>query len=447
MGWQGEGDTPVDEKFYERLVDLEDFHQVMQAESYTEVPDNWSFALTDVRGSTKAIENGRYRDVNALGVASIIGVLNAMRDVELPYVFGGDGATVLVPNTRREAAEQALRGVKTLAREAFGMQLRCGIVPLEDLRTSGYLTKLAAFKASPHTRLAMFFGSGVSQAEVWLKDPEIGRVYEVTENGETLNDFEGFECRWRPVPSVRGTIVSLLILALERDEVLRAETYSRVHKGIEDLIQVEPSRPLKIEKMRFKGIFDDFSIEARVRGGAAAGESVQAALEEARKKTLIARVLGVLGKSAGGYDPQRYKSELVENSDFRKFDETLRMVLDLTWDELQKVRDFLEGERLKGNIAYGTHESEHALMTCLVRSYSGDHVHFVDGDQGGYAMAARELKSQVAHRNSIIVPFLSAPPGSLVHGSEESEQRIRRSAPAHFLSGDTSSTSRGDQID
>ena len=37
-----------------------------------------------------------------------------------------------------------------------------------------------------------------------------------------------------------------------------------------------------------------------------------------------------------------------------------------------------------------------ALMTCFVRSYQGNHVHFVDGSNGGYALAAKQLKAQLA---------------------------------------------------
>ena len=41
------------------------------------------------------------------------------------------------------------------------------------------------------------------------------------------------------------------------------------------------------------------------------------------------------------------------------------------------------------------HKSREALLTCIVFSYNGNHVHFVDGSDGGYAMAARGLKAQL----------------------------------------------------
>jgi hypothetical protein len=47
---------------------------------------------------------------------------------------------------------------------------------------------------------------------------------------------------------------------------------------------------------------------------------------------------------------------------------------------------------------YGVHVSRHALMTCLVFDRFGKQVHFVDGANGGYALAAKQLKQQLADR-------------------------------------------------
>jgi hypothetical protein len=41
------------------------------------------------------------------------------------------------------------------------------------------------------------------------------------------------------------------------------------------------------------------------------------------------------------------------------------------------------------------HRSSEALLTCIVFSYNGNHMHFVDGSDGGYALAARGLKQQL----------------------------------------------------
>ena len=64
----------------------------------------------------------------------------------------------------------------------------------------------------------MFAGSGFGQAERWVKDPERGAAFAVPDAGDERASFEGFECRWRPVESRRGEIVSLLVLARRTDD-------------------------------------------------------------------------------------------------------------------------------------------------------------------------------------------------------------------------------------
>jgi hypothetical protein len=72
------------------------------------------------------------------------------------------------------------------------------------------------------------------------------------------------------------------------------------------------------------------------------------------------------------------------------------MVLDLSDADCDAYQRFLESERRAGLLVYGMHRASAALVTCFVRSYAGDHLHFVDGADGGYALAAKEMKAQLA---------------------------------------------------
>jgi len=74
----------------------------------------------------------------------------------------------------------------------------------------------------------------------------------------------------------------------------------------------------------------------------------------------------------------------------------LRMVVDLNVAEIYRLESRLAAEHRAGRLAYGLHRSSAARLTCLVRSYDGAHVHFVDGTDGGFALAARELEAQLA---------------------------------------------------
>jgi hypothetical protein len=101
----------------------------------------------------------------------------------------------------------------------------------------------------------------------------------------------------------------------------------------------------------------------------------------------------------GPFDAPRYLRELQLNADYRRFDDTLRLVVDCTPAQADAIERFLQDLHEKGAVAYGVHRSDAALMTCLVFSLeSSDHLHFIDGSGGGFTLAAGQLKAQVAER-------------------------------------------------
>ena len=112
--------------FYDCLPVLEEFLGITDPSRYAPVPDDWLIAETDVQGSTEAINRGKYKDVNVAGAASIISLLNIDRTLGVPFIFGGDGATLCIPPAWEERAKSRLIGAVQMAREAFGLSLRAG---------------------------------------------------------------------------------------------------------------------------------------------------------------------------------------------------------------------------------------------------------------------------------------------------------------------------------
>ena len=59
-----------------------------------------------------------------------------------------------------------------------------------------------------------------------------------------------------------------------------------------------------------------------------------------------------------------------------------------------EIEEHLKASAAKGILRYGTHRQGAAMMTCFTPSPThSNHVHFIDGALGGYAMAASALKS------------------------------------------------------
>ena len=389
-----------DADFFAKLPPLNRFLEVPDPQYYRPAPDSWNLVITDVQGSTKAIEAGRYKDVNALGVASIVAVRNAAPDVELPFVFGGDGATMLCPEPSLEAIRPALRGLQRTARDAFELGLRAGVVPVGELRQAGHEVLVARFAASPQATFAMFAGSGLSVGEKWVKDPERGRQYAVDEDGDEAVDFTGFECRWQPLPARHGLIVSLLVQATSDDRSQAAQIYQSVLQRIEAIVDGDDTRPVAEQTLELATDSSAFDQESRLKTGTPHGLRFALARLKMGSINRIGRLLLARKWNALGFPGKTYRGEVVANSDYRKFDDTLRMVLDLSADQLTAIEAHLLDEHQAGRLVFGVHRTDAALMTCVITDHQGEHVHFVDGANGGYALAAKQLKAQLQELNA-----------------------------------------------
>ena len=96
------------------------------------------------------------------------------------------------------------------------------------------------------------------------------------------------------------------------------------------------------------------------------------------------------------YKWNRYKSDLVNNCDYKKFDEMIRMVISSDTHQRERLESYLENRYQKGELAYGLHQADEALMTCLIFERHVGHLHFIDGANGGYAQAAVSLKERLS---------------------------------------------------
>ena len=100
--------------------------------------------------------------------------------------------------------------------------------------------------------------------------------------------------------------------------------------------------------------------------------------------------------NAGGYrGRRRYRVEFQDNTDYRRFDDTLRILIDCEPAQADAIEAMLESNAQPGILRYGVHRSDTALMTCLVFNLDkGEHIHFVDGSDGGFTAAAKNMKAK-----------------------------------------------------
>lgn len=354
------------------------------------VPATAWVLLTDIRGSTQAIKEGRYRHVNTIGASCIAAVRNALGRKEIAYVFGGDGASFVVAADDKELALESLLAVKQMSQENFGLQLRVGAVPVADIRKAGGDIFVAKYELVPGQFLAAFRGGGLALADSLVK--ENSNYLIDSQVVKSKPNLEGLSCRWEPLRSQNGSMLSLLVQSCEATDM---KIYSDVISEIQNIVgaNLGTLNPVQVTNMRLKWVPPSGNIEASLKG-----KPIFYWLYRIKVLfvSLFVKFLVATNIPLGSFRGDKYQRETSANADYKKFDDMLRLVLDCSEKQSERIVSYLENLRNQKKIFYGFQKSSSALMTCMVFSAVNDHVHFVDGADGGYALAARVLKAQKA---------------------------------------------------
>ena len=372
--------------FYAGVPIFSGFANVADPQRYLPLPSGWLIGIADVADSTAAVHAKRYKAVNMAGAAVIVALINALGHRDFPFVFGGDGASFAVPEADAAVARSALAATAAWVKDELNLTLRIGLVPVAALRARGTDVRLARFAASDNVALAMFSGGGLAVADAVVKQGEFAVPAAPT---GTRPDLSGLACRFEEIPASRGLILSLLVGAAPgaNPDAVRA-----VFEAIIGLTERDPdaSGPVPHEAPRLGWPPQGLDLEARAKRRA--GESLIWRKTKLLVWTLLSYLIFRLSIRVGGFSPERYMQQVVENSDFRKFDDTLRMVIDCTPALADEVEAALEAAA--GTVRFGLHRQDKAMMTCFTPSPTDpNHVHFIDGAQGGYTSAAIALKA------------------------------------------------------
>ena len=194
-------------------------------------------------------------------------------------------------------------------------------------------------------------------------------------------------CRWNPIPATHDEVISLLVQALPIEENTTSETYQKFCNELTNILgNIESHNPVNHQNMTQK---DSSTVIQSIR-------KIQAHQLVEQFNQIVFLLLSYLPGFTILLNIPTYKATLASHSDYWKFDDMLRMILDCTFEQSQRIEALCEDWHQRGWIAYGIHHSKEALMTCQFDAFEdGKHLHFIDGGDGGYAMAAKGLKLQL----------------------------------------------------
>ena len=358
---------------------------------FTGIPSDWHVIITDIKNSTRAFENGRHEEVNLIATGSIICTLNLAQKagIQIPFFFGGDGATMIVPPELHKPGLNALTVHRENTLRNTGLDLRVGAVSVSSLLQAGHTLSISRLFLTDLFSIPVVLGDGLSEAEAIVKLRSDTEALQVTD--ETL-DLTGMECRWDRIKpqTVQHEVVSLLVTCLEMHQ--QAPVYKRVFEALDRIYgPYEKRNPVSIPKLSLDTSFKKMALETRIHLG-------HAHLFETTKKWLLT----TYGKwfYMNQKEGLEYLQELVQLTDTLVIDGRINTVIAGTAEQRLQLQDFLDALEQDRLIIYGLYTSSESVMSCYVQDRKTNHIHFVDGSDGGYTMAAKMMKEKVRRQRS-----------------------------------------------
>ena len=133
---------------------------LLKDSEFSAIPSDWHVVITDIKGSTAAVTGGLNETVNFIATGSIVVVLNLAfkAKIAVPFFFGGDGATFILPPILLDLALKKLALYRKNTQQNFNIDLRVGTVPVAQLYDNGYEVKICKFAVSDFFTIPIVLG-------------------------------------------------------------------------------------------------------------------------------------------------------------------------------------------------------------------------------------------------------------------------------------------------
>lgn len=354
---------------------------------FSYVPGDWHILVADIKDSTLAIKAGKHQQVNLIATGSVIAILNlaAGKNLSIPFFFGGDGAVMLVPPGLVDSGISALNKHRKNTLANFGFELKIGQISVEEIYKEGIELKIAKARINKIYCIPVVIGQGLQYAENLIKQKPDDENFPI--DNARLN-LDGMECKWDRIktPEENQEVISLIVSGFGKKE--DPKYLSKVLEAIDDIYGSPRRRkPISVKRLQLNSKVRQINMEMRTKLGKFNGFYIV--------KNWLKNNIGKLYFIISGTGKD-YLEKLVELTDTLTIDGRINTVITGTVDQRKSLISYLDRMEKDKKIKYGLHVSRESVMSCYVKDMAtDDHIHFVDGADGGYTKAANNLKEKL----------------------------------------------------
>lgn len=356
---------------------------------FSALPNNWYVLVVDVQEPLNSLDKGLRSDINLVATGSIITALNTIKTIDkkiqIPYFFKGNGATFIIPETILDPILVALENYKAHILKTLKLTIKLGNIKIQDMYALDAKAGIAKLKLNKYLITPVIYGNGLKHAEQSIRENFKEKID--SSASPLAIDLQGMECRWDEIFPNEDEKKVICLLVLCKDELRQAEVFTTILDEIDYLFGTLDKRaPITTVKLKLDNSFKKMRKEMYARLGIFdRGYLVQ--------NWLITYFGSFYFKFfKGGRD---YLFRVTQLSDTLVLDGSINTVFSGTERQMNKLKLLLDILEADGKILYGMHATYASIMSCYIEDRYENHIHFVDGTEGGYTSASILLKNKL----------------------------------------------------
>lgn len=377
--------------FYKRLQKQSNglVELLSHEELFSHIPEDWCVFVVDIENSTQAVQEGKHEEVNLSATGSIVTVLNEIKktnkEIRIPYFFGGDGTTFLIPRKFQKTVLSLLENYRHHVQITTSLILRVGCIEVAEIYKLDHKIKIAKFAVTKHLTIPIVLGTGLRYAEKSIKSLFVDTPRKPSEVKPV--NLTGMECRWKEIELKEDEKKIICLIVDCSDDHIQADVFKKIIEKIDIIFgNYKERNPISNSKLQL-----DLSI-AKIK------EELKMKFGEYSFFLLFKTwIITAFGNYYFKIFKERvaYLRSIPLLSDTLMIDGVLHTVFSGTQKQIDQFMIFIDQLEKGGKIIYGINITHSSIMSCYVEDRQNNHIHFVDGTEGGYTKAAVMFKSKI----------------------------------------------------
>lgn len=369
----------------ENFIDI-----ISNKKRFQPIPPEWTVIVSDIQNSTEAFEDGKYKAMNIISASTVAIAVNVATEnnIQIPFIYGGDGSTVVAP---KEIAKEILEELATLRENAdkqFGLTMRIGSISVEDIYEEKKELLVSKFLVTKGYTQAIFLGDGLYFAEEKIKGDK--RYHTRFDAERKPLNLEGLQCHWNIIKPPKGKTEALTLIVQSTNEKDNT-VFLKVLHDIEEVYGNFNQRHPVSSKYIFRFLGIRTLIQAsKIKFGYIRPLYILVSII----KSFIHTLLVATNSNIVIFRHDDFVRELITATDTLKIDGNLKTIVAGNKKQRLKLLERLEKREKQGTIVFGHHTSASTTLTCYIHKRNQQYINLIDGTDGGYVQAAKILKAK-----------------------------------------------------